>query len=503
MENPRAASDYRLDITDFGPIVRANVDLRPLTVFLGPSNTGKSYLAILIYALHLCFSGSDIPPYRSRLARRPGSPIRLGQPGAAIRKSLKNWISKVKEGEDSLPALPTNVAEHIRSALARAPGLDGSLEREIRRCFGIDRMSELGRYSGGGKAAIAISIPQNGTETVRYNIRLDPKGVHLSGQLFETIQPVYSVFSGVVVDHAKYLALEVGLEDMEERDLDHLFISLTRSIFGLLVRPVLRNVYYLPADRTGVMHSHQVVVSALAQNATRGGIEPSQSVPMLSGVLADFLSQLIGMSGERHRRRKASVRSEAYLERNVLEGRVRLDQAETGYPIFAYRPDGWKEDLPLMRASSMVSELVPVVLFLRHIVRPGDVLIIEEPESHLHPAKQAEFARELARLIRSGVRIVMTTHSEWFLEKIGNLVRLSGLPKEKRAGIEDEECSLDPHEVGAWLFKRSKRPKGSVVEEVKLDPETGLFPTDYGEVSETLYNEGAQIFNRLQEGGEE
>ena len=59
MDTPNASRDfpgeYRLDVKDFGPIAEASVDLRPLTVFIGPSNTGKSYLAILVYALHQCF----------------------------------------------------------------------------------------------------------------------------------------------------------------------------------------------------------------------------------------------------------------------------------------------------------------------------------------------------------------------------------------------------------------------------------------------------------------
>ena len=42
----------QLSVTNFGPIEEVQMDLRPLTVFIGPSNTGKSYLAILIYALH-------------------------------------------------------------------------------------------------------------------------------------------------------------------------------------------------------------------------------------------------------------------------------------------------------------------------------------------------------------------------------------------------------------------------------------------------------------------
>ena len=44
-----------LSVSNFGPIAKAEIDLRPLTVFVGPSNTGKSYLAILIYALHKFF----------------------------------------------------------------------------------------------------------------------------------------------------------------------------------------------------------------------------------------------------------------------------------------------------------------------------------------------------------------------------------------------------------------------------------------------------------------
>ena len=48
--------NLELSVTDFGPIAKGKIDLRPLTVFVGPSNTGKSYLAILVYALHQFFS---------------------------------------------------------------------------------------------------------------------------------------------------------------------------------------------------------------------------------------------------------------------------------------------------------------------------------------------------------------------------------------------------------------------------------------------------------------
>ena len=61
MSDSPAQDRIELEVKDFGPIVEARIDLRPLTVFVGPSNTGKSWLAVLIYALHRCF-GSEVGP---------------------------------------------------------------------------------------------------------------------------------------------------------------------------------------------------------------------------------------------------------------------------------------------------------------------------------------------------------------------------------------------------------------------------------------------------------
>ena len=68
--------DIHINVKDFGPIEKAEIDLRPLTVFVGESNTGKTYLAALIYALHKHFEGisqlpwaNSIPTYFSLLYR--------------------------------------------------------------------------------------------------------------------------------------------------------------------------------------------------------------------------------------------------------------------------------------------------------------------------------------------------------------------------------------------------------------------------------------------------
>ena len=141
----------------------------------------------------------------------------------------------------------------------------------------------------------------------------------------------------------------------------------------------------------------------------------------------------------------------------------------------------------------MVSELAPIVLYLRHVVRIGDVLIIEEPEAHLHPKMQVLFTRYLAAVVKAGIRVVVTTHSEWVLEALANLVRLSEVPKARRSEIADGPA-LKPDEVGAWLFEQ-ERPKGSVVTEIPLDTVRGTFPAGFGDITEDLYNDWATITN--------
>ena len=248
------------------------------------------------------------------------------------------------------------------------------------------------------------------------------------------------------------------------------------------------------------MHAHQVVVRALIASATRGGIRQQTPLPILSGVLGDFLDGLIDLAQERRISHGPGNELAKSLEKNLLKGDIKVRHANIDYPSFVYRPDGWERDLPLMNASSMVSELAPVALYLRHVVREGDTLIIEEPESHLHPEMQVVFVRQLAAAVKAGIRIIITTHSEWILEELANLIRLSDLPAERRRGIAGADVALGWDEVGAWFFERGPAGQGSTVREMPLDLEEGNFPSGFGLVTADLYNRWATISNRIEPG---
>ena len=247
------------------------------------------------------------------------------------------------------------------------------------------------------------------------------------------------------------------------------------------------------------MHAHKVVVGSLIQSASHAGIRPERALPELSGVLADFIEQLIQLGDFPSRRLNSNRNLVQRLEKEILSGSIRIENSSTGYPVFSYQPTGWKEDVPLMNTSSMVSELAPVVLYLRHVVSPGEVLIIEEPESHLHPGMQVAFIRHLAAAVRSGIRIIITTHSEWVLEELANLVRLSKLSESDRKGIGGADYALSPDQVGTWLFEPKKRPKGSIVKEIPLDVDYGGFRSDYDDIAIGTHNDWATISNRIEE----
>ena len=111
---------------------------------------------------------------------------------------------------------------------------------------------------------------------------------------------------------------------------------------------------------------------------------------------------------------------------------------------------------------------------------------------------QVEFVRLLAAAVKAGIRIIITTHSEWVLEELANLVLMSELPVEHRAGIEGAGLALTPDEVGAWFFEPDYERGGSVVKEIPLDKEMGKFPSEFGLVTAELYNRFAMISNRIE-----
>lgn len=67
------------------------------------------------------------------------------------------------------------------------------------------------------------------------------------------------------------------------------------------------------------------------------------------------------------------------------------------------------------------------------LAKPGQVLVIDSPEAHLHPMGQSRMGFFLANLARSGVQIIVETHSDHVLNGIRLAVRDQTLPPQNAA----------------------------------------------------------------------
>ena len=99
--------------------------------------------------------------------------------------------------------------------------------------------------------------------------------------------------------------------------------------------------------------------------------------------------------------------------------------------------------------------------------------------------------RDSARLVRVGVRVIITTHSEWLLEQIGNLVREGEVMKLGKNKTEPTTW-LTKEEVGAWWFRTDKP-----VAEIPFDNIEGIEPKDYYDVAEELHNNAVEFQQHL------
>ena len=473
------------EVADFGPLLEARVDLRPLTVFVGPSNTGKSWLATLVYAWHRYFGpgarpGRSLPP--------PLRLVEMPPPGAA-QDALVSLAEELAVSEAAPDIeLPPSV---VGAICLRIEDQSQLIVEEISRCLGVDSSGRLVRADGPPRGQIRLSQAVEGvSKPAVHELSL----VENEETLKATIPSGLRVRSN---PELQYLATR-WLRKLRPDSVSGLRPRwLTGELIDALAAAVLperRPAYYLPAGRTGLMDAHSVVVSTLIQSATRAGIRPRGPLPALSGVQADFLDQLLEMAAGPGGHRAAPSSAGCHelanrLQKEILGGEIRIEKPSgTSYPRFSYLPRGWKSGLPLASTSSMVSELAPVVLYLRYL-DAGDLLVIDEPEAHLHPRMQVEFVHLLADVVLAGVRVIVTTHSEWVLEALGNIVSHAERPGHKLGGGE-----LDARQVGVWLFEPDDG--GSKVREVQLDSATGLYPSGFDAVAATLHNTWAEIAGR-------
>ena len=505
--------ETRIEVENFGPIRSGCVELRPLTVFIGPSNTGKTYFAVLIYALHRVLSGFSklpamaVPPYHI-------------EDHAHIVEELEKFIRKFsrKKGKIYLSDLPSVMRDSI-TGFFDDPEFLIALKTELRSCFDLDMESSLiSSYNGRNGSSITITSAMGGNDIWDSQVSIMRSETKANGSFNnQELLDIEKIFSKS--QFFRRIQMTMGrIQKSEGWGISNLMSMLLDEI-----SPNSKDVLYLPAARSGIMQSHRIIASSVMAQSTRAGLDNLEGPLTFPAMTADFLSRLIAYESRGWARDRQAWRRHSFmsgmpigrkrreqsneikivakeLENTTLEGNVSSRVSRhSGYPEFYYRPQGVRDGIRMNRVSSMVSELSPLVLFVRSNVCAGDTLIVEEPEAHLHPAAQTKVAVALAKLARLGVRVVVTTHSDWLLKEFGNLIREGDLAE--KAGTFDSSSSsaLRPQDVGAWLFQKDSPEQGSTIREVKFDSIEGIEPDDYEDVAERLYNRSARLQDQYEE----
>ena len=76
-------------------------------------------------------------------------------------------------------------------------------------------------------------------------------------------------------------------------------------------------------------------------------------------------------------------------------------------------------------SSGAVRSLLEIGFYLRHVAQRGDLLMVDEPELNLHPENQRRVARLFVCLISLGIRVFITTHSDYIVKEFNTLRALA------------------------------------------------------------------------------
>lgn len=122
-------------------------------------------------------------------------------------------------------------------------------------------------------------------------------------------------------------------------------------------------------------------------------------------------------------------------------------------------PQGRKIKLTMDESSSAVRSLLDIGFYLRHVAKPGDLLMVDEPELNLHPENQRKVARLFARLVNIGVKVFITTHSDYIIKELNTLIMLhQPCPRLKTLaeaeGYKQLEL-LDPQKVRVYVAEEA------------------------------------------------
>lgn len=409
-----------INIKNLGAITEGKIDTSyPFILMCGPNSTGKTYLSYLIHAI---YSNNIID--LDHISQ-------LNIDFESIKTSLqfdirKEYVDKVLE----------YYSTHIYKTLGTIYGLS---DAEVSTRFKDLHISlslsdeEFNRIATNARFRYTISISED-----RFRIIKDP------GNKTVKIQPV-----------AKTTGEETRIPSLSNKYLKWIIGSVARriakdNISSSEMQTVERNSIYTFTKELSLTRINEIdqIIEESDHEETTPRIQSDRRYP------AAIRESIIEAADLDNTRKYVSgfYNLANQIEFELLHGKVSIN--ETGIAELQLSND---VSLPIQTTSSIVKTLASVVIYLKHRASENDVLIIDEPEMNLHPDNQILLARILVRLYKRGLRLIVSTHSDYIIREINNMVMASELASQDRLDedlkiIYDEGTRLDRKDLSLAYF---------------------------------------------------
>jgi len=464
----------KIKVEKIAKIDKADIEIKDLTVFVGKNSTNKSYMAHTIYILNKVLSKLDRSTH--------------GLGGYSFfNEYLKSDIAKKDiESIQNLAKFSTTKQRQIQVG---------------EHAFEIEDVREV------------VFTFSSSMETIILNMEnfLLSKVINLINQSFNVNRKIltniiFNQYQNNIIKSFKENKITITNGD-ETTDyiiiLNKFFREVSDSFFQ---QKISKKEFYFPASRTGFVLAFDEIVSGVLRD--RFGGQPTAT--KLTEPTIDFISGFADIksgkfdderfpfwfNGNHANSKEKTKKLFEFIEKRIIKGKIIEDKKSQNYMHF-YLQINNKEKLDLHLSSSATVELLPLIIFLKHFSKIDErLLVIEEPEAHLHPKAQIEMARLLVMIVNAGAKVLITTHSDYILNELSNCIKLNRAEEKKQKEYLkkyqlDKDTMISDDRVSAYLFKDINNKK-TEVKELTID-EYGIANDNFDDILDELLERTDEI----------
>ncbi len=446
----------KIKVQNLGVVKEAKIDLsKRLIVFCGPNNTGKTYISYLIYAL-TNFSSVAAGKFSDE----------------QVQNVISKQIVTFKFDVDSLYQFREKQLTLLAQNLSTIYGMSEDKANIFFSKFSIEYITTKEEY-----------IDRLMKEAFEFTVQKNKICIKVTKPSNEDFVYIENISETEVTTEEIRPVVSFQLMSYIYRSLSLYPIS-SSEIF-----PVERNSIYTFNKELSL--SRNIVIDQIQELGAGSKLDPveimNKRITRYPIAVRDGLAVADDLVNIQNSHSKyASLADE--IEAELLNGQVIL--SKEGEVQFVSNRSKTKK-IPIHLSASIVKTLSSLTFYLRHRAKDNDLVIIDEPELNLHPDCQILLVRIFARMMENGFRLLISTHSDYIIREINNLIMLYSLSKSERNRIGYGDIqSINPKEVAAYLFNFKTRNKVSV-DALKVD--------DTGFEVETIDN----AIRRLNEASEE